>query len=81
MNAVGFLKLSIPTFSLSLLSNWYFDSNGSLTYKSIPSISGRSSFIILNHQYLKFYIDGQEYDTNLNYDLFQLIDHDFSSLL
>ena len=33
MNAFGFFKLLILTFSLPLISNWYFDSNGSLTHK------------------------------------------------
>ena len=38
------------------------------------------SFLILNHQKSRFYEDGQEYKANSDYDLFQLIDHDFSSL-
>ena len=31
-------------------------------------------FLILNHQKLRFYNDGQEYKANLDYDLFRLID-------
>ena len=40
MNAIWFSNISIPTFSLPLISSWYFDSNRSLMYKSILSISG-----------------------------------------
>ena len=31
--------------------------------------------MILNHQKLRFYNDGQEYKANLDYDLFRLIDY------
>ena len=40
MNAFGFFKFLIPTFLLPLLSNQYFDLNGSLKYKEILSVSG-----------------------------------------
>ena len=37
MNAVEFFSILIPTFSVPLISNLYFDSNGSWSYKQILS--------------------------------------------
>ena len=42
----------IPTFSLPLTSNWYFDLSGYLMYKEILSISGSWCFIILNNTFV-----------------------------
>ena len=42
MNAFGIFNISIHTFSLPLIGNWYFDWNGSLTYTLEFQIEGEN---------------------------------------
>ena len=48
MDAFRFFNFLISTFSLPLISNSYFYSNGSLTNENILSKSGRCFFIKFN---------------------------------
>ena len=88
---MDFFSFLIPSFSLPLINDWYYDSNGWLAYKWILSTSDCSFFIKFNNTFafpdpeppiIKILInDGQEYKANSDYDLFRVIEHNFSLLL
>ena len=81
MNASEFFNFLIPTFFLLLISNYSFDSNGSLSYNKCSSKF--SNTLVLpdpKPPVIKILKDGREYKAKLACDLFRLIHHNFSSL-